>query len=88
MRILKELKFEVISCASVERERDDVEFKISPEFKSGKSITFALMPEDVKASIYDLAILELMKVKNLEIVDRKDIDKALSEQEFLIMLRE
>jgi len=81
-----------ISCASVERERDDVEFKISPEFKSGKGITFALMSEvedkgkslskDLKASIYDFAILELMKVKNLEIVDRKDIDKILSEQEF------
>ncbi|MDT7904195.1 MAG: hypothetical protein RQ967_03165 [Candidatus Caldipriscus sp.] len=53
-----------------------------------KGITFALMPEDIKASIYDFAILELMKVKNLEIVDRKDIDKVLSEQEVLIMRRE
>jgi len=58
----------------------------------GKGITFALMPEvedkgkslskDLKASIYDFAILELMKVKNLEIVDRKEVDKILSEQEF------
>jgi len=43
----------------------------------GKSLS-----KDVKASIYDFAILELMKVKNLELVDRKDIDKILSEQEF------
>jgi hypothetical protein len=60
--------------------------------EEGKGITFALMPEVedkgkglskyVKASIYDFAILELMKVKNLEIVDRKDIDKILSEREF------
>jgi len=52
------------------RKRGEVEDK-------GKSLS-----KDVKASIYDFAILELMKVKNLEIVDRKDIDKILSEQEF------
>jgi hypothetical protein len=58
----------------VERGGDD----LIPEVEDkGKSLS-----KDVKASIYDFAILELMKVKNLEIVDRKDIDKILSEQEF------
>ena len=58
----------------MERERDD----LMPEVEDkGKSLS-----KDVKASIYDFAILEIMKVRNLEIVDRKDIDKILSEQEF------
>ncbi len=86
----------ITSCAS-SAHRKDLNYAISPSFKTDEIQTFALIPdidipkEEIKRKvdkkrlieeIYSKASIELMKIPYLDVVDRKDIDKILEEQEF------
>lgn len=85
-----------ISCATTKETEEGLNYSLSPKFRADSIITFALIPEieiikgdvnrfiseDVKEGIYNKALIELMKVPYFDIIDRKDIDRVLDEQEF------
>lgn len=86
----------IASCAS-SSSQSDLNYVISPSFKTNEIQTFALMPDvdipkkeiekkvDKKKladEIYSKTSIELMKIPYFDMVDRKHIDKILEEQEF------
>ncbi|MEO0208013.1 MAG: CsgG/HfaB family protein [candidate division WOR-3 bacterium] len=86
----------LLSCATTKESEESLNYSLSPKFKTDSIMTFALIPDvdvikgeanrfisgHIKESIYNKVLIELLKVPYFDIIDRKDIDKVLDEQEF------
>jgi curli biogenesis system outer membrane secretion channel CsgG len=75
----------LISCAtSTQLENHDAQFSISKNFDFSKHYTVALIPlKDVSFDeIYNNIALQLLSIGNFKLVERKDIENVLNEQNF------
>jgi hypothetical protein len=79
----------VMSPGTMQRMQEMNEsYSISPSFDLTQTWRIAVLPptstvtSSAPATLYDHAGLSLMKVKNLSIVDRSQVDRILDEQQF------
>lgn len=79
----------VVSPATLQQMQEMSEnYSISPSFDLAQTWRIAVLPPTstvtsrAPATLYDHAGLSLMKVRNLSIVDRSQVDRILDEQQF------